>query len=487
MPAKWTCLLAFLVGLAISQGFAAAPEVTTESDGVSIGAAPSDTATVGPDYPHAKPLPLPQADYSRERARLDTIDAVTRPPDQPDPAKRSGVSPGYGGNGEQHPVKLEAPAPQNGGAAEHSRVGAPQNYGSSLLPFTTARADLQDQATNTLHPYRAAGKLFYFVSNGDTYTCSASLIRRGIAVTAAHCVAKFGSGTTYTGFQFIPGYRGNGGAGDAPYGIWTGRPLLLDSWLKGTNPCSQSGVVCQDDVAVLLLDGKKDDKGNTYYPGDNTGFFGYQWAVGPFAKGNIIQLSQLGYPACLDAGEFMERTDAQGVRSPNDASNTVFGSLMCEGSSGGPLSVDFGLSPFLTSTGAGLWFAPNTLVGVTSWGATDNSIKRQGASPFLESNVQLLVISACEVTPDGPDACGSQGTISVTVATYGSGKVLPIFQNLCNNKRSCSIPINNNTMGGDPSPGQPKDSVYAWGCPPNGKSNYSSRTSENSTAHLYCW
>ena len=107
------------------------------------------------------------------------------------------------GSGVQSPVFLGTPAKDDGGVL-------PPDFGTSNHPFTTVRADLSGLNTNTAYPYRAAGKLFFKIG-ASTYLCSASLIKPGIVVTAAHCVANYGQKQFYTGWQFTPGYR-NGAA-----------------------------------------------------------------------------------------------------------------------------------------------------------------------------------------------------------------------------------------------------------------------------------
>ena len=75
----------------------------------------------------------------------------------------------------------------------------PQEWGTTNLPFSTARADGFTGTTNKTYPFRAAGKLF-FTENGGSFVCSASLIGKGLVVTAAHCVADFGKNTFHTNY-----------------------------------------------------------------------------------------------------------------------------------------------------------------------------------------------------------------------------------------------------------------------------------------------
>jgi hypothetical protein len=95
----------------------------------------------------------------------------------------------------------------------------------------------------------------------------------------------------------------------------------------------------------------------------------------------------------------MERNDVQGVKNALFTNNTTYGSLMCGGSSGGPLIANFGVSPSLTGTTAGTASSPNVVIGVTSWGNTNTSVKQQGASPFTSNNIIFLVNSACAAAP----------------------------------------------------------------------------------------
>jgi hypothetical protein len=80
--------------------------------------------------------------------------------------------------------------------------------------------------------------------------------------------------------------------------------------------------------------------------------------------------------------------------------NTIWGSRQTGGSSGGPELVNLGVIADLgESISVGDDSGSNIVVGVTSWGYTDQAVKQQGASPFLSTNVKALVDMACAAYP----------------------------------------------------------------------------------------
>jgi hypothetical protein len=224
------------------------------------------------------------------------------------------------------------------------------------------------------------------------FICSASLIKRGIIVTAAHCVANYGRRQFYTNFEYHPARYD----GFAPYGVWTvnGR-WVMASYFNGTDVCAPGapGVICRNDIAVLRVTPKTT---NPTYPGTATGWYGYGWNGYGFTPNNLALFNQLGYPGALDSGLRMQRTDSQAFVSSSLAGNSVWGSLQTGGSSGGPELVNLGIQPVLSS---GIQFGAeagrNTVVGVTSWLYTNQAIKQLGASPFLSTNIVPLVSTAC--------------------------------------------------------------------------------------------
>lgn len=105
--------------------------------------------------------------------------------------------------------------------------------------------------------------------------------------------------------------------------------------------------------------------------GSVTGYYGYRTnALSP------NHVTMLGYPSAFDGGSWMHRVDSQSFRATS--SNTVeYGSDMPGGSSGGPWLENFGeLAAGQSVTPTGM----NFVVGVTSYGPIDLSLRYQGAS-----------------------------------------------------------------------------------------------------------
>lgn len=384
---KTLYLTTFLAGLAASSLAMAAPVVTS---------LPAGGGTL--DYANAKPMPLPLTSV----APAGIVSAVTT-------GAPTTLSPGFdkGGAGSGALTPAFTPVPK---ALSTTPGFSSQQFGTANHPFTTARAAAKRDSTSgefttDRWPYRATGKLF-FSNSGSTYVCSASLIKRGVLVTAAHCVANFGHNQVYSNWKFHPGYR----SGVSPFGIWTAKSVhLMTAYLNGTDPCASgaNGVVCKDDVAVIVLNATAAGA----YPGTQTGWYGSAWNGYGFTGGTtgtaLGMITQLGYPQAIDNGTLMERTDSQSYRDSTLANNNVIGSMQTGGSSGGPWLVNFGIAPVITNSGDasfGSETQSNTVVGTTSWGyspsaGTPSAVKEQGASPFLSTNFVVLRNAACTATP----------------------------------------------------------------------------------------
>jgi V8-like Glu-specific endopeptidase len=309
----------------------------------------------GIDYKNAKPMPLPRVSVLAG----SSANAATFA--HPGPA---GSVSGHQGSGQVKPTVLipESELLNLIGAASTDDEIVPQEYGTSNHPFTTSRVDTALYPVSRAYPYRPAGKLFFNTPNGPSW-CSASLIKRGVVVTAAHCVTKYGGSLPrfYTTFQFVPAFAN----GVAPYGTWTASNVyVMTSYYNGADSCAVAGVVCQNDIAVIKL--APQAKYNPPYPGTATGWYGYGWNGYGFTPGNVAQITQLGYPKTHDGGNLEQRTESYGITNAAFSSNTIIGSRQTGGSSGGPWAVNLGVTAVLNGTGYGSEAALSTVVGATS-------------------------------------------------------------------------------------------------------------------------
>lgn len=340
------------------------------------------------DYKNAQPLPLPQLNPGLSNR-------LAEQPKSSPPLGKPGFSPGSQGNGETSPVQLY-PAiklPSNSSESKNANSSDTRAYGTGGVPFTTARVNSFTMQVSKDWPYAAAGKLFFKKANGSSYICSASLIKKGLVVTAAHCVFDWGKTDKgwYNNHSFVPAYNN----GSAPYGTWSSQRIyILNSYYNGTtSACAQNGVVCNNDIAIIVLAPQ-----SSKYPGTSTGYYGYAYDGYGFTGGKTL-INQLGYPGNLDIAQLMERSDSQGTTNSSMANNTVIGSLMEGGSSGGPWLNNLGIAASNSSTSASAKDS-NIVVGVTSWGyGAPNSQKTQGATQFTSNNIKSLVDQACAAYP----------------------------------------------------------------------------------------
>ena len=305
------------------------------------------------------------------------------------------------------------------------RGGSPRAFGTFGIPYTTTRvSDGSYSATgysaasrlSVTYPYRTAGKLTFLMGSSSAH-CSATLIRRSVIVTAAHCIQDFGTGASayFTGFKFYPGHYGATGATAAqisPYGTWDWAALTRPgSWIDGTD--IGSGSARDNDIAVIALKPK-----NGVFVGDLTGYLGYGMNNYSFVTssktGNVhtAAVTTTGYPGLMDAGRIMQRSDGPAyVTTVGGAGQLWQGSNFTGGSSGGAWIVNFRTRAASLSGGATLGSESEmSVVGVTSWGSSDPNAPKDNYSSQFRQNTRY------------PNA---------NYGTYGAGNIASLLNTLC--------------------------------------------------------
>lgn len=259
----------------------------------------------------------------------------------------------------------------DGFGGDNESLVTPQAIGSGAINFTLSRV-FPDTTTKT-YPHSAIGKLYFKIS-GAGYMCSASMIKPGVVVTAGHCVHS-GNGASsgwYSDWQFIPAYNN----GTAPFGTWT-------SWAAATTSSTWYGgggtVPNDEDWALIVFN--KDSSGKRI--GDYTGYLGWQTN---YLMGRHV--TEVGYPGNLDSGARQERADSKVEKTSGNTGQ--WGSYMLGGSSGGPVTIDFGVTP----AGAPSGLLTNRVASVVSYGYTDSAVMVQGGSQF-NGNFSNLLSSIC--------------------------------------------------------------------------------------------
>jgi hypothetical protein len=175
-----------------------------------------------------------------------------------------------------------------------------------------------------------------------------------------------------------------------PYGTWSAWSLVRPaSWADGTD--IGSGAARDNDLALLAM--RRDSAGR--FIGDRVGRFSYGWNNYSFVSSartgwlSTAAVTTLGYPALMDRGAIMQRTDGPTYTTTIARAGQLWqGSNYTGGSSGGPWVVNFSARSARLSGGA----APGTdslmaVIGVTSWGADDpNAPKDNFASQFRQNS-----------------------------------------------------------------------------------------------------
>lgn len=263
------------------------------------------------------------------------------------------------------------------------------------FPYTTQSALAQDgfsppdsPSPTNKYPWVATGHLYVnwtTAKDSKRSVCTASLIAPGLLVTAASCVVEFGNNTIANGIiQFFPGRFDN----YAPYGGASVKKFIYPKvYADGSDECrpGSRGIECANNLAVLILN--PDSEGN--YIGYSTGWMSYGWNGYSFSRSfkentSTAEITQLGYPILIDSGTRMIRTDAPAITQAYN--QQVMGSAQTAGAGGGPWVVNFGAFYSSQLTNFGINYAPNVIVGVTSWWYNDQSLKVYALSIFCLEN-----------------------------------------------------------------------------------------------------
>lgn len=310
------------------------------------------------------------------------------------------------------------------GASTHKNTS--RALGAFAVPFTskrvsaatsTAIAASSNAYLSSTFPYSAVGKLSFQAYGADTF-CSASVILKGVIVTAAHCMQDYGAGSERFG-SYV--FRPSSYQGSSPYGEWIPiASLWPNTWSKGNDIGEGSAV--DNDLAVMIL--AKNASGQ-FVSDVVGGHLNYGWNNYSFFKGKktgnlwTAAVTTLGYPGLLDNGEIMQRSDGPAyLATLNEAHQIYQGSNFTGGSSGGPWVVNFGYenSQFSAGAGPGQNARANVVIGVTSWGTSDpNKPKDNFSSQFTQNkrypkadyggfgagNIAALLNNICSKKPAG--------------------------------------------------------------------------------------
>lgn len=283
---------------------------------------------------------------------------------------------------------------------------APQNYGSgnqnTIFHYTDGLV-----VTNLVLNwyYRVTGHFLFLASDGGWYRCTASLIGKGIMLTAGHCIHDGGNGSSgwiQEGY-FYPARYGD------TYVFGSADAIELHT----TSGWFNEGFIDEGyDVGLVVL-GKRN--GYNFPMGDYLGYYN-------FCYSNCLQdywyLTQLGYPGNYYDGRYMTR--GQHLET-SDGWDFIYGSGMQGGSSGGPhISNHFFLSD--STSDLGQYTTRNVVFAVTSWGYVSDSIKIQGASslsgPNNSNNFPAMFNAACATSRSlhSSENCGTLPTASSETA-----------------------------------------------------------------------
>ena len=377
-------------GASGSSGSQSGGPQTPNRDRVVVNSRPSQRMSesqISKASPLTNPLPPPDTRAVRPERRLQ---------------EASGAKPS--------PTLFNEPADNNSALRDFGSFGIPYTAARVSHKATTSVSSRSEGYLSATYPYRTIGRLTFQTDSGSA-SCSASLIRRGIIVTAAHCIQDFDSGSNiYSGWTFTPAFYD----GDAPYDSWSWFRLVRpSSWANGTD--TGSGSARNNDLALIALQKNSSDQ----FVGDIVGWLSYGWNNYSFVSNSqtgdlaVAALSTLGYPGLLDQGSIMQRSDSPSYLTTVSGSEQIYqGSTFTGGASGGPWIANFKYQDPTFSSGAGPGSAGNNniIVGVTSWGSADPNAPKDNYSSQFGQNTEY------------PNA---------SYGTYGAGNIGSLLNTLC--------------------------------------------------------
>jgi V8-like Glu-specific endopeptidase len=272
-----------------------------------------------------------------------------------------------------------------------------QVAGSANLDFSRSR--VTPRSAVRANPYKAAGKLFFTEPGVGDFQCSASIIQERVIVTAAHCLFDPVAKSFFTNWVFIPAYDGGltNPAGSQtspqrPFGSWDWQFAIVSATWNDTGGALPNN----GDFGLLVLQDQSFSGGAPVSVRTKVGA-GFTAVTSNLANTHV---TMLGYPCNFNNCNIMQRNDSSDHRVGSTApGNNAFeyGSDMAGGSSGGPWVQNFGDPLGVTPTGLRN-LTPNAVVGVTSYGFLDPSVKVLGASRFNAEFVAMLDAACANAT-----------------------------------------------------------------------------------------
>lgn len=261
---------------------------------------------------------------------------------------------------------------------QHKEVASFDAIDTGTVQEQFTSAQLTPTTSVTVYPYRAAGKLFFTTPNGNK-TCSASVIKQRIVLTAGHCVHSGNNSSTgwYTNFMFVPAF--NNGA--APFLTWSvSYKATTNIWYNSAGKVPNAADWGMLEIIDQPVNGVSTRIGNL------VGWLGWQ-SLSTIPNHATI----LGYPNAFDNGQLMHQVLAQSATevAPN---NAEYGSDMSFGAGGGPWIQNFGSAS--TGQTGGLNPGRNRVIGVTSYGFNNTTSLANGSS-ILDNNFVGLLNFVC--------------------------------------------------------------------------------------------